>query len=49
MWLSLVEYLNGVQVAAGSNPVTPTNIAKTAEIRRFLLLLDFFSKTEYTI
>ena len=24
MWLSLVEYLNGVQVAAGSNPVTPT-------------------------
>ena len=24
VWLSLVEYLNGVQVAAGSNPVTPT-------------------------
>lgn len=24
VWLSLVEYLNGVQGAAGSNPVTPT-------------------------
>ena len=24
MWLSLVEYLNGVQGAGGSNPLTPT-------------------------
>ena len=29
MWLSLVEYLNGVQVAAGSNPVTPTTSERT--------------------
>ncbi len=27
MWLSLVEYLNGVQVVAGSNPVIPTNFS----------------------
>jgi hypothetical protein len=25
MWLSLVEYLNGVQVVVGSNPAIPTN------------------------
>ena len=24
MWLSLVEYLNGVQVVVGSNPAIPT-------------------------
>ena len=29
VWLSLVEYLNGVQVAAGSNPVTPTTSERT--------------------
>jgi hypothetical protein len=26
MWLSLVEYLNGVQVVVGSNPAIPTNL-----------------------
>gem|GEM_PF-5872143 len=25
MWLSLVEYLNGVQVVVGSNPAIPTS------------------------
>lgn len=37
VWLSLVEYLNGVQVAAGSNPVTPTikNTVKPLVLRYF--------------
>ena len=37
VWLSLVEYLNGVQVAAGSNPVTPT-------IPRVLIGFEMFYK-----
>ena len=48
VWLSLVEYLNGVQVAAGSNPVTPTikNTVKPLVLRYFYFcpqsrLLDF--------
>ncbi len=30
MWLSLVEYLNGVQVVVGSNPAIPTNFKDPA-------------------
>ena len=43
VWLSLVEYLNGVQVAAGSNPVTPTipsvltGLEKFCKNTRFLI------------
>ena len=39
VWLSLVEYLNGVQVAAGSNPVTPTTSRQV-----FLACRDFYTK-----
>jgi hypothetical protein len=33
MWLSLVEYLNGVQVVVGSNPAIPTKL-KTRSFAR---------------
>ncbi len=42
VWLSLVEYLNGVQVAAGSNPVTPTTLLKPSVKRRFFDWLTRF-------
>ncbi len=38
MWLSLVEYLNGVQVAAGSNPASPTTSKQSS------LCFHFFYK-----
>ena len=41
MWLSLVEYLNGVQVVVGSNPAIPTNLKDPVfreEVRVFLFL-----------
>ena len=43
MWLSLVEYLNGVQGAAGSTPVTPTNLKVLQTVR----LQDFLFYPKY--
>ena len=40
VWLSLVEYLNGVQVAAGSNPVTPTSAS-------VLIGFEFYKDTRF--
>ncbi len=41
MWLSLVEYLNGVQGAAGSTPVTPTTSKQSS------LCFDFFMQKSH--
>lgn len=58
VWRSPVAYLHGVQVVAGSNPVTPTTkvhqnpkACKSYDLRAFLFFmyqfdLDNFSKNE---
>ena len=48
VWLSLVEYLNGVQVAAGSNPVTPTikNTVKPLVLRYFYFYPQFHNNMQ---